>query len=770
MPQTATLFVIGYLLRHCLGERDAVQDLIPGQVVFAANDVEVADGGVLGFAVRWGDRVQIVERHDSSYRVKVNFRNRGMALGDLIMMPSALQLEAPSPRRGEWVQLARDLAFRSGRFLQKGTPCIVLDASADAGTASTQFIVVKVVSAGQRAAFDLSVASGDIEPMENQPTGIDEFDPDELAGGVWAGDVVFSLDDIAVIDPDKQAPVTIVGAGDVGVVFSPGLTPQDRQDGKVLVRFEARRDTLEPTYLNVHPTRLSRERPLMQGHLVQLTVAIQPPDAPAIPAGTIGSLVKLDTSGEGGDIVRIAGAAFMLQGGYASISQVYIADDNERARRFAELEEIAEAMAGAGQHMSIVSLLEQNMWPMFGRGLGVGLAFIGRRGPRRITSEMMQIGSVRPLFLEYRPSHGMDGTFANETTQKFNHGSLLRDVGRNIPYAAALARHSRGRHALDIGTGPASLWARAALLYGAASAEAVENTESTVRTVMDGFAAEQEGVSNGVVPSWVSLPVVETATTSDPETRGRRFSAKLQSDTPGAAAQEFRLYRGLSSDSSIGLSGGYTLIVHEILGDMAGTEGAAAVIADVRERGLVAQDCVFVPRVASTMIAPTSPLSMSTLERLLHRWGHGGEAEVRPLERCSARRFPSSAIIADPQPMEIVDFQGGPELVQERVLEFRTRADGYFDGVHLHLLVDLDDDARIDLLEQHNSDDLDISSNWSTIYVRLVDEALWLRTGSRIAVRCYVDLSGPVASYRISVWVGEQEGETHVADFSWSGA
>merc|ERR1712203_639795 len=102
-----------------------------------------------------------------------------------------------------------------------------------------------------------------------------------------------------------------------------------------------------------------------------------------------------------------------------------------------------------------------------------------------------------------------------------------------------------------------------------------------------------------------------------------------------------------------------------------GSEGAAAAVNDVRQRGLCTDDCVFIPRASSTMIAPTARLCMLPSEDLLFRWGNRGSAKVKLLERFDARGFPQGALLAEPQPLEILDFQGGLEMEQHRTLEFR---------------------------------------------------------------------------------------------------
>eukprot|EP00971_Amphidinium_carterae_P303520 6031218-Amphidinium_carterae.1 len=149
---------------------------------------------------------------------------------------------------------------------------------------------------------------------------------------------------------------------------------------------------------------------------------------------------------------------------------------------------------------------------------------------------------------------------------------------------------------------------------------------------------------------------------------------------------------------------------------MAGNEDAALVIDDIHKRGLLAPDCRFVPQAASTWLAPTSVLkrtgghksdawrytSRTTFETLLHRLGYGGDDKVQPMRRYVATRFRKENLLAEPQAMEVIDFSQ-PELLQSRQLEFRTQYAADFDGVHMHLHVNLDDTEVIDVLDAHNT-------------------------------------------------------------------
>merc|ERR1712217_426260 len=147
----------------------------------------------------------------------------------------------------------------------------------------------------------------------------------------------------------------------------------------------------------------------------------------------------------------------------------------------------------------------------------------------------------------------------------------------------------------------------------------------------------------------------------------------------------------------------------------------------------------------------------------------GGAKSIEPRVRHRARYFRRENLLAEPQTLEKLDFSGGVDLRQSRKLEFWTDREAMFDGIHMHLYVDLDGEASIDALQLHSSRDRSSICSWNTTYVRMLDEPLLLKAGSRICCECEVDLSGLVAQYSVSVFVGEGSEERHVSRAEWSG-
>lgn len=115
-------------------------------------------------------------------------------------------------------------------------------------------------------------------------------------------------------------------------------------------------------------------------------------------------------------------------------------------------------------------------------------------------------------------------------------------------------------------------------------------------------------------------------------------------------------------------------------------------------------------------------------------------------------------------PQEWYDFHGELPLQQCTRLHFVTDAPGWFDGVHLHLRVQLDEYAWIDSFESRTT--------WSCVYVRLLDDAhaVWLASGSRIDVLCHIDVGSNTPRYAISASIAQPgEAARRIASYSWSG-
>ena len=116
--------------------------------------------------------------------------------------------------------------------------------------------------------------------------------------------------------------------------------------------------------------------------------------------------------------------------------------------------------------------------------------------------------------------------------------------------------------------------------------------------------------------------------------------------------------------------------------------------------------------------------------------------------------------------MERLDFNAARmDEVRRTTLRFTTCRDGHFDGLHLHLNFELDEDTRVDSYSQRTS--------WTCTFARLFEheQAIWLPAGSTIECECDIDASTHCPRYAVAVRVshGAREPLRRVGEFSWSG-
>ena len=172
-----------------------------------------------------------------------------------------------------------------------------------------------------------------------------------------------------------------------------------------------------------------------------------------------------------------------------------------------------------------------------------------------------------------------------------------------------------------------------------------------------------------------------------------------------------------------------------------------------------------VPSAAGTMLAPTAALDMCVVERLL-LFERTGDWAARPGALYASRGFPSDHFLAASQPFEWLSFNQHLPYKSTRTCLFTTSRDGWFDGLHMHLVVDVDEANRIDTHRERTT--------WTCTYVRLLDtqDAVWLPSGSLIECVCNVDASTDSPAYSVKVsasCAGDTGPLRHVADFAWRG-
>ncbi len=380
-----------------------------------------------------------------------------------------------------------------------------------------------------------------------------------------------------------------------------------------------------------------------------------------------------------------------------------------------------------------------------------------------------------------------DVVFKNHAFSTGNHYSMVSDTVRTKAYADAIGRQARGRRVLDVGSGPYCLLGRQAHCAGATFVACVEQSPKSIRLALEILKREFNAESWGLAPRptdsafdeecaqhiaairSIGLRLrVHTLQCPQPRPDGG-LPAALVTATPlrlhpqpapppplhdatdsGAGDSTLALYFGLSSN--VPLPGRMDLVVHEILGHIASAEGVLRALSELRARpGLLLPHCSFVPRAAGTMIAPTSRLDAAEEEALLRRTSLGARCALdSPPALLHVHGFPAGRVLAPPQQMEWYRFEmgSGLKLKHAHTLHFVTEAEGWLDGLHLHLFAELDEETSIDAAAQ--------DTTWECIYIRLLRgrDAVWLQRGERVDLAVEIDCSTDVPQYAVELMVG----------------
>ncbi|MFE5121007.1 50S ribosomal protein L11 methyltransferase [Streptomyces sp. NPDC056669] len=269
--------------------------------------------------------------------------------------------------------------------------------------------------------------------------------------------------------------------------------------------------------------------------------------------------------------------------------------------------------------------------------------------------------------------------------------AMIKDERRMGAYHDAVRRYAPGRTVLDIGTGQDAVWALAAARAGARHVWAVEVLPESARIARKNI--EKAGFADRIT-------VVE----------------------------------GLSTE--IELPEPVDMCVSEIIGTLAGSEGAGSVLRDARER-LVKPGGVFIPhRSATTAVALDlnsanlgtlpgfPPLVFRYVEEVFASVGRPFDLRVVLEGLQDNPRARQRSYLSDTVEVEPLEYNGDlqPEGVDAVELTF-SRA-GRFSGLALGVrLWVTEDDEPLDSLVQ--------SSNWTPVYAPLSEEGLQVRPGDR---------------------------------------
>ncbi|MBK3644067.1 SAM-dependent methyltransferase [Streptomyces niveiscabiei] len=299
----------------------------------------------------------------------------------------------------------------------------------------------------------------------------------------------------------------------------------------------------------------------------------------------------------------------------------------------------------------------------------------------------------------------------------FLYTTMTTDDERNKRFRTALSHLAPNRRILDIGTGQDLLWAREGVQAGARHAVAIEVIEDAFHKAAANLSA------------------------FDPQDR-------------------ITLLHGQSTNLQFAPRA--DVCVAEIIGSLAGAEGAAAVLTDARSR-LLAPGGLVVPHRAETLAAaaclsdllPEQPVAFAEASlpylRSIFDW-HGTPFDVRlRVENPSI-----GALLSEGVPVEVLDFNGDLRTEQRRTTRLVITRPGRVDGVLTWLnLWCLPDEEPLDALH--------MKTNWATIYLPLFDSPRPVAPGDVLELTFAAALSddGVHPDYQLSAALHTPNGEGH---------
>jgi len=299
----------------------------------------------------------------------------------------------------------------------------------------------------------------------------------------------------------------------------------------------------------------------------------------------------------------------------------------------------------------------------------------------------------------------------------FLYSTMTTDHERNQRFLAALAKLAPGRRVLDIGTGEDLLWARESVQAGARTAVAVEVIADAFHTAAGTLEALDER---------------DMITLLHGESTALQFAPRAD------------------------------VCVAEIIGSLAGAEGAAAVLTDARVRHLAPGGLV-VPHRAVTLAAPVhlpdllpgQPVAFA--EEALPYLQHIFDWHGRPFDiRLRIENPHTDALLGEGRPVEVLDFNGDLRIQQRTTTRLAVTRAGHLDGVLTWLnLWCLSDEEPLDALR--------MKTNWASIYFPLFDQPVPVAPGDVLELTVETALSddGIHPDYHFAATLRTTGGQEH---------
>jgi amino acid adenylation domain-containing protein len=293
--------------------------------------------------------------------------------------------------------------------------------------------------------------------------------------------------------------------------------------------------------------------------------------------------------------------------------------------------------------------------------------------------------------------------------------AMTNDQARNSSYRRAIARLARGKTVLDIGTGADAVLALACAELGAQRVYAIEMLDHSYRNAKERI--ESLGLGDRVI-----------------------------------------LIHGDSR--KVDLPESVDLIVSELLGTIASSEGVAPILNDARR--FLKPDGTMIPGRAWTWIAAMelppeleqapafSEISAPYAEKIFQQQGHRFDLRI------CLKNVPQGCLVSDPGVFEELDFRATVPTTTRREIRLTVQRDARLHGFLLWLAMSTAEGEMLDALREDTA--------WLPVFFPVFEPALEVRVGDILELACCAAMSANnlTPDYRIEgramrAWVGETQ-------------
>ena len=290
------------------------------------------------------------------------------------------------------------------------------------------------------------------------------------------------------------------------------------------------------------------------------------------------------------------------------------------------------------------------------------------------------------------------------------YSGMRDDVDRTEAYRRAIVEAVRGKVVVDLGTGALALLAIIAAKAGATHVYAIEVQASAAKSARR--AVEDAGLSESIT-----------------------------------------VLHGFSTDADVVLPTKADIMVHELIGEIAGEEGVVAAVVDSLRRHMAEPSAppISIPARTRSLIAPCEYPDEAYCARL--------PAALLETPGCARAlklpALPMTTRLSPPQTFEDLRFElGAPAASQAHDLRFVASRAGRLRGVAVHIELFAGagaGDAEADVSSAWEG------SHWRTILL-LLDDEVAVEEGQKMVVRTSAKLAGAQPQYWFEVLLEEEEG------------